>query len=214
VALPIILIQALAFMALAAALQIIPPKASSGPPLRATLITLETPQGAPPSSLLARRDRPPQDLIIPDRNMPQLQATPQTGQTLIPVSVMTETDTLPPPAPSPVLQPVRFNVAASPDTALVSDTKADVFKQYRSQIRAIIMAHKPGGHGLHGEVTLHFRLDKAGGLHSSEVAKSSGTIRLDRLALGTLRRAAPFPDPPEQIAPEDLDFSLTLRFHP
>ncbi|MFV0644250.1 MAG: hypothetical protein ACK5NN_07090, partial [Sphingomonadaceae bacterium] len=183
VALPIILIQALAFMALAAALQIIPPKASSGPPLRATLITLETPQGAPPSSLLARRDRPPQDMIIPDRNMPQLQATSQTGQTLIPVSAMTETDTLPPPAPSPVLQPVRedqpvrFNVAASPDTTLASDTKADVFKQYRSQIRAIIMAHKPGGHGLHGEDTLHFRLDKAGGLHSSEITKSSGTIR-------------------------------------
>jgi protein TonB len=50
-----------------------------------------------------------------------------------------------------------------------------------------------------GSVTVGFTVAKDGGLASVKVLNSSGNADLDRIALDHIRRAAPFPPPPEGV---------------
>ncbi|WP_162631152.1 energy transducer TonB family protein, partial [Meridianimarinicoccus zhengii] len=48
-----------------------------------------------------------------------------------------------------------------------------------------------------GTVVLAFAVGPGGGLAALDIARSSGDSALDRIALDHVRRAAPFPPPPE-----------------
>ncbi|MCV3274013.1 energy transducer TonB family protein [Roseobacter sinensis] len=50
---------------------------------------------------------------------------------------------------------------------------------------------------IRGTVVIDFTIGSDGGLATAQVARSSGSSRLDRAALQILQRAAPFPPPPE-----------------
>lgn len=62
---------------------------------------------------------------------------------------------------------------------------------YRQRLWAIIAAHRPPGVHLDGEVGMAFDLDPDGGLLSARIVQPSGDPMMDRLALGTVRRAFP-----------------------
>lgn len=64
-----------------------------------------------------------------------------------------------------------------------------------------------------GTVLVQFQLSASGTLMSASVARSSGNILLDRIALRTLRQSSPFPAPPGDLAPDQLLFAIPVRFH-
>lgn len=73
-----------------------------------------------------------------------------------------------------------------------------------------IAARRPSGLRLPGTTILLFMLDRNGDLADVSVQRTSGSALLDRIAVRTVRRAAPFPAPPAGIG--DLTFSVAFRF--
>ncbi|WJT00700.1 energy transducer TonB family protein [Novosphingobium humi] len=105
----------------------------------------------------------------------------------------------PPPGASPAAPPVKADLSAQRSA-------------YLHRIWLRIMACRPGGLGLAGTVRLAFRLDETGALARARVVGSSGMVLLDRAALQALRRAAPFPAPPEEMRTDMEDFEVEIRF--
>ena len=66
--------------------------------------------------------------------------------------------------------------------------------------------------GAQGVADLAFTLDRNGKLVSSRIVKSSGSPILDAEALDLIKRAAPLPPPPADIADTDLSFTVPIRF--
>ena len=71
-------------------------------------------------------------------------------------------------------------------------------------------AFRAGGEA--GTVKIAFTVDRRGRLVSSRVAHSSGSGRLDQLALALLARAAPFPVPPTASSDKALTFTVPIAF--
>jgi periplasmic protein TonB len=66
---------------------------------------------------------------------------------------------------------------------------------YSSKIWSALARKKPNA-GERGSTTVTFAIGPAGALRFVRVSQSSGNVRLDQLALATVRNAAPFPPPP------------------
>ena len=66
--------------------------------------------------------------------------------------------------------------------------------------------------GVKGVVSLAFTMDRHGKVVSSRIVKSSGSAVLDAEALDLIKRAAPLPPPPADIADSDLSFIVPIRF--
>lgn len=77
----------------------------------------------------------------------------------------------------------------------------------------MIMRWKPHGLRSEGTVVVGFQLDRGGQLASSRIVRSSGDVRIDRLALRMVRQAAPFPAPATEIPQEKLNFQIPVNFH-
>ncbi|MEE4537537.1 MAG: TonB family protein [Erythrobacter sp.] len=69
--------------------------------------------------------------------------------------------------------------------------------------------HELARDGIEGSVTLAFAVDGRGRLRDERVEVSSGNRRLDRIALGQLDEAAPFPPPPNR---EARAFTIRLTY--
>lgn len=69
------------------------------------------------------------------------------------------------------------------------------------------------GYCREGIVNLLFLIDRAGNLLSSEVTESSNVPAFDAEALAILKRANPFPPPPEGLAPNGfVSLRIPMRF--
>lgn len=55
-------------------------------------------------------------------------------------------------------------------------------------------------------------VDRSGEVHDAVIAQSSGNTMLDRIALRSVRLAAPMPAPPRDFADDALRFSLPFSF--
>jgi protein TonB len=75
------------------------------------------------------------------------------------------------------------------------------FKRYPAQ-----------GGAAEGVVSLAFTIDRKGNVVSSRIEKTSGSTLLDAEALAMVKRAAPLPAPPAEIADADLTFVVPIRF--
>ena len=142
-------------------------------------------------------------------------ATPRpTGRTS-PAKAQTDTSAL---RPTAIAEPAQMQ-SPSPSTpapAKPQDAgarKEDVLAAYANRLRQRILERRPRGLRNEGTVTVAFRLDRSGQITGSNIAVSSGDIRLDRLALRMVRHAAPFPSPPDEVPDAKLDFSLSIHFH-
>ncbi|MBR0551092.1 energy transducer TonB family protein [Stakelama marina] len=74
-----------------------------------------------------------------------------------------------------------------------------------------IAARRPSGVHIPGTAELTFSLSASGALERVSVTGASGNAALDRLALRTVRRAAPFPAPPAALGREPT-FTIAFRF--
>ncbi len=63
-----------------------------------------------------------------------------------------------------------------------------------------------------GEVIVSFTVSKSGGVSSIRVARGSGSQALDRAALDTVNRAAPFPPIPDAAGRSSWSFNLPIAF--
>ena len=69
---------------------------------------------------------------------------------------------------------------------------------YQLAVWSALARHKPRA-SERGSATVNFGINGSGGLAFVSVSRSSGNARLDRLALATVRGAAPFPSPPASL---------------
>jgi periplasmic protein TonB len=71
----------------------------------------------------------------------------------------------------------------------------------------------PGGaRNENGIAEVEFAIDRAGRVLSSRIIKSSGYATLDQDALKLLRRASPFPPPPEDVSDDRLTVVVPVRY--
>ncbi|OAN53641.1 hypothetical protein A7Q26_05175 [Sphingobium sp. TCM1] len=75
-----------------------------------------------------------------------------------------------------------------------------------------IAARRPSGTHIPGTAIVTFAMTSDGSLKALSLARSSGNTMLDRLALRTVRAAAPFPVPPPELQGADMEFSLPFGF--
>lgn len=139
------------------------------------------------------------------------------SQDPIPTGVSTGISIAAPPALSPTVAAIVASVSPAPTAAVSAapPVKADLSAQKSAYLHRIwlrIMACRPADLGLSGTVRLAFRLDETGALTHAQVVGPSGMALLDRAALQALRRAAPFPAPPEHMRPDIEDFEVEIRF--
>ncbi len=66
--------------------------------------------------------------------------------------------------------------------------------------------------GQSGIARLAFRIDRLGHLIESRILQGSGSTILDAETLATVRRAEPFPPPPQDVADDQLWFVVPIRY--
>lgn len=110
----------------------------------------------------------------------------------------------------PTPHAAAVEAAAVAQARQVLASAADDQAAYRQQVAAQIMRYRPRRATEPGECVLHFSIAADGSLASVRVAQSSGQSALDQLAMRTVGRAAPFPQPPADMA--QAVFSIPFRF--
>jgi len=68
--------------------------------------------------------------------------------------------------------------------------------------------------GKFGVARLAFTIDRQGRLRDVRVFGGSGSPILDEEALATIKRAEPFPAPPDRVSDDELSFVLPIRYAP
>ncbi|MFZ2469803.1 MAG: TonB family protein [Parvibaculum sedimenti] len=111
-------------------------------------------------------------------------------------------------APRQQMKPVETNTAISRDV----ETRAAGIRAYGSLVWKRIAEKKPKGIHLPGTAHATFSLTREGRIAAIRIAKSSGSERLDALALRTIEAAAPFDTPPADLTEADLVFEIPLNF--
>jgi TonB family protein len=105
----------------------------------------------------------------------------------------------------------------APLTAAPSNNPATAVADWRIQMVGRIERAKTfpaSGYCREGLVKVSFRIDRQGNLLASEVAESSNVPVFDAEALAMLKRAHPFPPPPEGVAGASVSLSVPIRFRP
>jgi protein TonB len=83
---------------------------------------------------------------------------------------------------------------------------------YAAQVRARVAGNKPSGGGLPGTAVVAFGISPSGALVYASLARTSGDVQLDRLAIAAVRGSAPFPRPPDGATSAQLRFSIPFHF--
>jgi TonB family protein len=83
---------------------------------------------------------------------------------------------------------------------------------YPAKVRAAIGRAKPKSLGASGVATVYFAIDGSGQLQELRVSRSSGSVVIDQAALATVRKAAPFPQPPVVLDAGQLSYMVDLHF--
>lgn len=97
----------------------------------------------------------------------------------------------------------RRNTAAG--NAAVSNYPGQVAQRLRRAVR-------PQRGRDRGEVLVSFTVSRSGGVSAVRVARGSGSANLDKAALDTVHRAAPFPPIPDAAGRSSWTFNLPLAF--
>ncbi len=117
----------------------------------------------------------------------------------------------PPSAPEVVAQ------AAGPEIGRVERTTSPRTLRWQHALVAQIERFKrypQGAEGRFGVVRLAFAIDRQGRLRDVRVVFGSGSPILDEEAVATIKRAAPFPAPPDEVSDAELSFVQPIRYAP
>jgi periplasmic protein TonB len=82
---------------------------------------------------------------------------------------------------------------------------------YAAGVRAKVERHKPSGNGLRGTVRVSFGIGASGELTYVRLSGTSGSAKLDEVALEAVRRAAPF-GAPSGLSPSQLSYVIPFFF--
>ena len=128
---------------------------------------------------------------------------------------VTKMATVPAAAANAAVAPASAAVSAGVPAAVVAADPAvqqAVRDRYARQLWQHILEWKPPGATVAGTAVVQFAIDRGGALRQLALAQSSGSARLDRIALRSVRLAAPMPLPPAELGDDDLSFSLAFSF--
>lgn len=114
---------------------------------------------------------------------------------------------LPAPPPAAVVVPQQL-----PPPAPAKAGSATGLDAYAARLWLHVAARRPAGIRLEGTTTVAFSLSRSGLLRDVSLVARSGNPLLDRLALRTVRSAAPFPSPPEALTDTQLRFTVPFSF--
>lgn len=90
----------------------------------------------------------------------------------------------------------------------VSASRGDMLS-YASRVQARVRRSRPGGNGVGNDTAVSFGISATGNLNFVSITQSSGSRERDRLAILAVRRASPFPPPPNGKA---NTFNMTFHF--
>lgn len=177
------------------------------------------PAPASPSPIVAARPAlsPRRAAAVPAKRASGPPSDPVAALSRPPARAVPEPITMPPMAAvaaAPVIAPPASGLASPSVPATEADGGADrAWADYQRMVWNRIVVRRPRGFDMPGEALLRFTLDGQGALVSADLARSSGSAMLDRLALRTLHAAAPFPPPPAGIGDRPLRFTVRFSFH-
>jgi len=167
-----------------------------------------------------------------DSNAPELEVAPSTlaTQPIYPptaATVRTATgqvaaapvssfaSTMPVEPSASITSDAEPTVSAPPSTqsaAFGFDPNTPISKEASAKYGALVMKHlmrrKKPRTVQAGATVIGFELNRDGSINRAEVVKSSGSKRFDREALKYVKRAAPFPMPPDSA---DLNFRVEVK---
>jgi TolA protein len=90
----------------------------------------------------------------------------------------------------------------------VSASQGAAARQYSDIVNAWIARNKPSSAGARGRVVVELAISTSGQLTFARIVSSSGNQSLDQIALATVRRSSPFPQPPPGSTPAQLRFTF------
>ena len=117
-----------------------------------------------------------------------------------------------PPAPAIIVPATITPPAPVPEIAPAKPAPSMILSDYAARLWSHIASRRPPGIRLEGTTTVTFGLTRAGELRNVSITGRSGNPMLDRLALRTVRGAAPFPAPPEALDDGQLRFTVPFSF--
>ena len=169
------------------------------------------PIAEPEPPKLAEPEKPKPIPEKPKMAPPPVKSNPAPRQT-------EETPPMPQPEPASATVSMAAATSDAPQSALPTAPATDhasgedAMPAYARSLWAQIISHKPRGIRFQGTVMLSFSLSTSGDLLSAEVSRSSGMGSLDQAALGALKDAAPFPQPPPGLSSGQLNFTIPFTF--
>ncbi len=85
-------------------------------------------------------------------------------------------------------------------------------RSYRESVRTHLALHKPSGGLGAGRVAVFFTLSPEGGIASARILRAPPASDLGDVILNAVRRAAPFPQAPEDASREQRNFTISFVF--
>lgn len=92
------------------------------------------------------------------------------------------------------------------------DDSDKTLRDYEVALWRKIDTNRPRGVNLSGSVLVVFKLSPDGELFFANISQTSGNVLLDKIALRSVRLAAPFPRPPKGIPDTALAFKISINF--
>ena len=105
----------------------------------------------------------------------------------------------------------RSDAASDAKTSAPAAASPGAVREYARYVAQALAKTKPKGVGGLGTVRVKFVIAGDGGLAAVEVAKSSGSPKLDDIALGAVRRTK-FLTPPAGMTPVQLTYEVPYHF--
>jgi periplasmic protein TonB len=149
----------------------------------------------------------PEVAMAPEPPKPQQQELPSEAQDAAPV---TSAPQMPRVEEAPV--------AAAPVQAPLSVSNSNTIPTWTRKVVALLERNKrypaaARARADRGTAQLVFSLDRQGKVTGARLTKSSGSAALDQEALDLVRRAQPFPPPPEAMPGPNVDLSVPVSFN-
>ena len=180
---------------------------------RGAALTVVTLAAVPPVAIREdRAESPPATLPASSSHLPQPAKRPPIR------AIGAETSSAPAssapvPAASESVKPAEMAMSGpAPERRSTAAERESALELYRAALWRQIDAHRPRGVTMHGTAMIRFRLSPDGALIEATVSRTSGLIQLDKIALRSVRQAAPFPRAPTGIADTQLTFEIPINF--
>jgi protein TonB len=164
-----------------------------------------------------KAEREPEQKIAEAPN-PDIALAPQPPKP-DPDPVPTENQIPAPATTAPQAPQVEHSVVATaPVQAQLSVSDTNAIPTWKKLVVTALERHKrypaaAQARNEKGTAELAFSLDRRGKLAGSHIVKSSGSAALDQETLELVRRAQPFPPPPDAMPGAQIDLTVPIRFN-